>query len=182
MSLLTAVDSGPLQGPPQTRPQQISREAGAEAVEEEVADRYEAGGLPGFVSFSRRLKRCRQVSLPCRLRVNNATQAVMVATGQQWLPVWPGLTSRKLCWTAARGRREEVRSQQTARLCELQLAAEEVQASKSAVRTASEQLYPSSDGGHRPAMAACMAQLNVVEAPLNVGKRLQGRGTKPADC
>jgi hypothetical protein len=64
----------------------------------------------------------------CMARVNNATRAVMVATGQQWLPVWPGLTSRKLRWMAARGCREEVRSRQTARLRELQLAAEEVRA------------------------------------------------------
>ncbi len=125
---------------------------------------YKAGGLPGFVSFSWLLKRCRQVSLPCRLRVNNTTQAVMVATGQQWLRVWPGLKSRKLCWTAARGCKEEVRSRRTARLCELQLAAEEVQASKSAVGTVGKQRYPRSDGGHRPAMAACMARLYVAEA------------------
>jgi hypothetical protein len=114
--------------------------------------------------------------------VNNATQVVMVATGQQWLSAWPGLTSQKLRWTAARGRREEVRSRQTARLRELQLAAEKVQASKSAMRTADEQCYPSSDGGHRPAMAACMAWLNMAEAPLDGGKGPQGRGTKPVDC
>jgi hypothetical protein len=89
----------------------------------------------------------------------------MVATGQQWLPVWPDLTSQKLLWTAARGRKEKVQSRRTARLRELQLAAEEVQASKSAVRTAGKQRCPSSDGGHRPAKAACMARLNVTEAP-----------------
>jgi hypothetical protein len=61
-------------------------------TEEEVEDQYKAGGLPGFMSFNWPLKRFRQVSLPCGLRANNATQAVMVATGQQWLPVWPGLT------------------------------------------------------------------------------------------
>jgi hypothetical protein len=50
------------------------------------------------------------------------------------------------------------------------------------MRTAGDQCYPSSDGGHRPAMAACMARLNVAEAPLDGGKGLQGRGTKLADC
>jgi hypothetical protein len=108
-------------GPPRLGRGGLSRGAGAKAAEEEVKDRYEAGGLPGFVSFSWPLKRCRQVGLPCKLRANNATQAVMVATGQQLLPVWPGLTSRKLRWTAARGRKEDVRSRRTARLRELQL-------------------------------------------------------------
>jgi hypothetical protein len=56
------------------------------------------------------------------------------------------------------------------------------QVSKSAVQAAGEQRYPSSDGGHRPAMASCKARLNVTEAPLDSGKGLQGRGTKPADC
>jgi hypothetical protein len=118
------------------------------------------------------------------LRANNVTRAVeLVATGQQGLPVWPGLTSRKLRCTAARVRREEVRSWRTARLYELLLAAEQVQASKSALRTAGEQRYPSSGvGGHRPAMAACMARLNVVEAPLDggaagaAGKRYEAGG------
>ncbi len=100
----------------------------------------------------------------------------------QWLPVWPGLSSRKLRWTLARGRREEVRSWWAARLCELQLVAEEVQAGKSAVWTAGKQRYPGSVGGHRPAMAACMARLNVTEAPLDGSKGPQGRGTKPAGC
>jgi hypothetical protein len=106
------------------------------------------------------------------LRANNVTRAVeLVATGQQGLPVWPGLTSRKLRCTAARVRREEVRSWRTARLYELLLAAEQVQASKSALRTAGEQRYPSSGvGGHRPAMAACMARLNVAEGPLDGGR------------
>jgi hypothetical protein len=69
-----------------------------------------------------------------------------------------------------RGCREEVRSRWTARLRELQLAAKEVQASKSAVWTAGEQHYPSGGvAGHRPAMAASMARVNVAEAPLDGG-------------
>jgi hypothetical protein len=70
-----------------------------------------------------------------------------------------------------RGCREEVRRRQAARLRVLQLVAEEVKASKSAAEwTAGEQHYPSSGvGGHRPAMAACMARLNVAEAPLDSG-------------
>jgi hypothetical protein len=78
---------------------------------------------------------------------------------------------------AARGHKEEVSSRRTARLRELQLAAEEVQASKSAVRTAGEQRYPSSDGGHRPAMAACMARLNVAEA-LRWSQRSEASGCR----
>jgi hypothetical protein len=63
-----------------------------------------------------------------------------------------------------RGHKEELKSQRAARLRELQLAAEEVPACKFAVRAAGKQRYSSRDGGHRSAMAACMARLNVVEA------------------
>ncbi len=54
LPLLTAVDSGLLQGPPRLGHGGLGRGAEAEAVEEEVADRYEAGELQGFVSFAGR--------------------------------------------------------------------------------------------------------------------------------
>jgi hypothetical protein len=76
----------------------------------------------------------------------------------------PGLMTRKLRWWRQGAARKRYEAGGLQGFGELQLAAEEVQASKSAVRTAGEQRYPSSDGGHRPAMAACMARLNVAEA------------------